>query len=306
MIETLIIGKIKWLHLQSPNDEDLMKIQEEYNFHPLDIDDCKSYTQRPKIDIYDDYYFIILHFPYIDDGRHLIGTKEVKIFWGKDYIITIGRSHWVVRDLYNYYKQNPSATENLIATSSDAILYNLLNRLISESYLLVNQVGYEIDKVNRELFDIKAERTIEKILIIRRNIIQLNTIFKPQLRVFHKFESGDIKGFEITEDMEDYWGNILDIYQKMWDMIEDYEELTYSLSKTFDSVQANRTNQTMKVLTLISTMLLPITFLTSAYGMNVPLPFKFERNEYAFSILMAMCALITLILIIYFRRKKWL
>jgi magnesium transporter len=304
MIETLIIGKLKWLHLQSPNDEDLTKIQEEYNFHPLDIDDCKSYTQRPKIDIYDDYYFIILHFPYIDDGRRLIGTKEVKIFWGKDYIITIGRSHWVVRDLYNYYKQNPSATKNLIATSSDAILYNLLNRLINESYLLVNQVGYEIDKVNRELFDIKAERTIEKIQIIRRNIIQLNTIFKPQLRVFHKFESGDIKGFEQTEDMEDYWGNILDVYQKMWDMIEDYEELAYSLSKTFDSVQANRTNQTMKILTLISTMMLPITFLTSVYGMNVDLPIG--KRPYAFSVIMAMCALITLGLIIYFKRKKWL
>jgi magnesium transporter len=304
MIETLTIGKVKWLHLQSPNDEDLIKIQEEYNFHPLDIDDCKSYTQRPKIDIYDDYYFIILHFPYVDDGRHLIGPKEVKIFWGKDYIITIGRSHWVVRDLYNYYKQNPSATENLIATSSDAILYNLLNRLISESYLLVNQVGYEIDKVNRELFDVKAERTIEKILTIRRNIIQLNTIFKPQLRVFHKFESGDIKGFEITEDMEDYWGNILDIYQKMWDMIEDYEELTYSLSKTFDSVQANRTNQTMKVLTLISTMMLPITFLTSAYGMNVGLPWA--DKKYAFGLLMAVCAVITIMLILYFKRKKWL
>jgi magnesium transporter len=304
MIETLVIGKIKWVHLQSPNDEDLTKIQEEYHFHPLDIDDCKSYTQRPKIDIYDDYYFLILHFPYIEDGRHLIGPKDVKIFWGKDYIITIGRSHWVVRDLYNYYKQNPSATENLIATSSDAILYNLLNRLINESYLLVNQVGYEIDKINRELFDKKAERTIEKILIIRRNIIQLNTIFKPQLRVFHKFESGDIQGFEITEDMEDYWGNILDVYQKMWDMIEDYEELTYSLSKTFDSVQANRTNQTMKVLTLISTILLPITFLTSAYGMNVDLPFS--GKKYAFALLMAMCTVIILVLVVYFKRKKWL
>lgn len=304
MIDTLVLGKLKWLHLQSPTDEDLKQLQEQYNFHPLDIEDCKSYTQRPKIDIYDDYYFIILHFPHFDTLKRFIRTKEVKIFWGKDYIITIGRSHWVVEDLYNYYKQNPSASDNLVATSSDAILYNLLNRLINESYLLVTRVGQEIDEVSRELFDRKAERTIEKISIIRRNVIQLNTIFKPQLRVFHKFESGEIKGFEQTEDMEDYWGNILDVYQKMWDMIEDYEELTYSLSKTFDSVQANRTNQTMKVLTLISTILLPITFLTSAYGMNVELPFS--GNKYAFTILMGMCALIIIFLIIYFKRKRWL
>jgi magnesium transporter len=104
--------------------------------------------------------------------------------------------------------------------------------------------------------------------------------------------------------MEDYWGNILDVYQKMWDMIEDYEELTYSLSKTFDSVQANRTNQTMKVLTLISTVLLPITFITSLYGMNVELPFA--GNTFAFALIMGMCGLIIIILAIYFKRKKWL
>jgi magnesium transporter len=304
MIDTLVLGKLKWLHLQNPRDEDLLQIQTNYNFHPLDIEDCKSYTQRPKVDIYDEYYFIILHFPHFDALKRSIRTKEVKIFWGKDYIITIGRSHWVVEDLYNYYRQNPSASENLVATSSDAVLYNLLNRLINESYLLVARVGQEIDEVGRELLEWKAERTIDKISTIRRNIILLNTIFKPQLRVFHKFESGDIKGFEQTEDMEDYWGNILDVYQKMWDMIEDYEELTYSLSKTFDSVQANRTNQTMKVLTLISTILLPITFLSSVYGMNVELPFA--ENKYAFTLLMAMCLLIIIILIIYFKRKKWL
>ncbi|MDR1792115.1 MAG: magnesium transporter CorA family protein [Bacteroidales bacterium] len=305
MIDTLELGKLKWMHVQHPIDEDLNDLQEKYDFHPLDIEDCKSYTQRPKVDVYDDYYFIILHFPHFDNLKRFVRTKEVKIFWGRDYIITVGRSHWVVEDLFNYYKQNPTAISNLIASSSDAVLYNLLNRLINESYLLVNRVGQGIEEVSRELFNKKSERIlIEKISIIRRNVIQLNTIFKPQLRVFHKFESGEIKGFEQTEDMEDYWGNILDVYQKMWDMIEDYGELTYSLSGTFDSMQANRTNETMKVLTLISTLLLPITFVTSLYGMNVSLPFEGEKH--AFWLIMGLCLITVVLLAIYFKKRRLL
>ena len=304
MIDTLLLGKLRWLHVQQPSDEDFEQLQKEFDFHPLDIEDCRSYTQRPKIDVYDDYYFLILHFPHFDNLKRFVKAQEVKIFWGKDYIITIGRSHWVVEDLFNYYTQNPTAADDLIAKSTDAILYNLLNRLINESYLLVNRVGQEIDEINRELFDTKPEKIIEKISIARRNVIQLNTIFKPQLRVFHKFESGDIKGFEQTEDMEDYWGNILDIYQQMWDMIEDFEELTYSLNQTFDSVQANKTNETMKVLTLISTISLPLTFVTSAYGMNMALPFAHSR--FAFALIMGICIVLLIFFVYIFRKKKWL
>ena len=89
MIETIKTGTIKWHHILDPREEDLNYLLETFYFHPLDIEDCKSYNQRPKIDIYDDYYFLILHFPNFDRWNRFILTKEVKIFWGEDYVITI-------------------------------------------------------------------------------------------------------------------------------------------------------------------------------------------------------------------------
>ena len=89
MIETIQYQGLKWHHISNPNEEDYRFLLETYNFHPLDIEDCRGTNQRPKIDEYDDYYFLILHFPYFDKGNKFIRIKEVKIFWGKDYIITI-------------------------------------------------------------------------------------------------------------------------------------------------------------------------------------------------------------------------
>jgi len=302
MIETIETGKLKWFNILNPSEEDLNYLKDNFHFHPLDIEDCRSINQRPKIDIYDDYYFLILHFPYLDKANKFLRTKEVKIFWGENYIITIGKSHWVIKNLFNSLKDNPVKRDEATTGSSDSLLYTILDRLMVETYSLLLRIGGEVELINRDLFNKKAEKTIERISITRKNIILINTIFKPQLRLFHKFESGDIKGY--AEDMEDYWGNILDYYQKMWDMVEDYAELIEGLSKTFDSLQTNRINEIMKILTFFSSIMLPLTMITGMYGMNIKLPFM--DHPYAFWMVFGLMGVIVIILIIYFKRKRWM
>lgn len=304
MIETLQQGTLKWLHITNPSEDDYDFILDTYHFHPLDIEDCRSTTQRPKIDEYDDYYFLILHFPYFDRGGKFVRIREVKIFWGKDYIITIGKAHWVVNKLFDETKddlaeQDEDALEAM--SCSDMLLYNILNRLMLESNTLILRIGSEIDLINYDIFNKKARNIIETISVTRRNIIQLNTTFKPQLRVLHMFESGGIKGFVSPEvqDMEDYWGNILDQYQKMFDLIEDDGELIEGLSKTFDSLQANKTNDIMQLLTIFSTVMLPLTVITGFLGMNIRFPF--DTEHFAFWWILAIMCLITLGLVVFFR-----
>ncbi len=303
MVDTITLGELKWHHITNPTVEDLDFLRDNFHFHPLDIDDCSSFVQRPKIDIYDDYFFLVLHFPIMDKRTNLIKTEETKIFWGKNFLITVGNSHYVVQDLFNLIKLDPEeAEEDDLPISSDTILYKTLYRMMKESYLLLERMGSEIDIINRELFNAKADKIIEQMSRFRKNIIHINTIFRPQLRLFHKFESGEIHGF--IEDMEDYWGNILDFYQKMWDMVEDYDELLWGLSNTFDSFMANRTNEVMRVLTIISTIVLPLMFLTGLYGMNVKLPI--EELPSAFWILILLCVVLAFSLLLIFKRKRWM
>ncbi|MFO8129752.1 MAG: magnesium transporter CorA family protein [Bacteroidales bacterium] len=303
MIETIKIGTLKWHHILSPSEDDLQFLSDNFHFHPLDLEDCRSkLNQRPKVDVYDDYFFLILHFPSFDDKGRFIRIREVKMFWGEDFLITIGSTHWVVTDMFLKAKEQMERKEEFEVGTSDALLYKVLERLMRETLVLMRKVGQEVEFLNSQLFSKRAVYTIERISITRKNIILLNTIFKPQLPLFHNFETGKIEGY--AENMEDYWGNILDYYQRMWDMIEDYQELIIGLSKTFDSLQANKTNEIMKVLTFFSTILLPLTFLTGLYGMNVGLPLEDDPN--AFFLIVGIMVVVVFVMILYFKKRKWI
>jgi magnesium transporter len=303
MIETIKIGTIRWHHVLDPKEDDLQYLKDNFYFHPLDIEDCRSkLNQRPKIDVYDDYYFIILHFPKFDRINKFLKTKEVKIFWGEDYVITIGNTHWVIQDLFNLAREQATRKEEFEIGTSDALLYHILERLMTETTTLIRKIGSDVEFLNRDLFNKNSQKTIERISVTRKNIILLNTIFRPQLPLFQKFESGAIEGY--AENMEDYWGNILDYYQKIWDMTEDYAELIEGLSKTFDSLQANRTNEIIKILTLISSFILPLSFITGLYGMNVILPFG--DHPLAFYGIIGSMVLLVASMFTYFKIKKWM
>ncbi len=302
MRETIKIGRLRWLHINNPTEDDFEYLGSTLHFHQLDIEDCRQSNQRPKIDIYDDYYFLILHFPVFDRQNQFIKPREVKIFWAEDYIITVGKTHWMVDRLFNTAVEQEKKGIDFEVGTSDALLYTILEQLMTESVALLRRVGLELEMIGRELFGNKPTRVIERLSVTRKNIIALNTMYKPQLRVFNKFESGSVEGF--AHNMEDYWGNILDYYNKMWDMTEDYGELIDGLSTTFDSMQTNKTNEIIKILTLISSIILPLTFLTGLYGMNILLPL--QEDSHAFWIIMALMVLVGGGMITYFRRKKWM
>lgn len=305
MVETIDFENVHWHHIVDPSEKDYNYLLEEFEFHPLDIEDCRSVNQRPKIDEYDDYYFLILHFPYFDKSNQFVRIREVKIFWGKDYIVTIGKAHWVVKKLFKEMQEkqrNGNLDADTLAGSSDALLYNILDRLMVETFTLISRIGGSVDSINYDIFTMRTQTVLEQLSITRKNLIALNTTFRPQLRVFHKFESGGIKGY--TEDMEGYWGDILDQYQKMFDMVEDYGELIEGLSQTFDSLQTNRTNEIIKILTILSTIMLPLTVISSIYGMNVPLPW--QNNAWTFIGIAIVMMIVVTAFLLYFRKKHWL
>ena len=178
MIETIQHEALRWMHITNPTEDEYRYLLDEFHFHPLDIEDCRGTNQRPKIDEYDDYYFLILHFPYFDKNNKDIRIREVKLFWGKDYIITIGKAHWVVKKLFEEMQEDLAEDDEDVKeklSSSDLLLYHILDRLMLETYTLIMRVGAEVDLINYDIFNRKARSIIELISTTRKNIIQRHT-----------------------------------------------------------------------------------------------------------------------------------
>jgi magnesium transporter len=303
MIETIKLGTLRWSHLFRPTEEELTGLQNYYHFHPLDIEDCKSPVNlRPKIDIYHDYHFLILHFPSLDIQQEFVEAKEIKVFWGKDFLITMGKSHWLIKELFKQEQNETLNGAKLEVGSSDALLYKILENVMEDTRKLVDLVDKSVDTCGKELFSHKPEKTIEKISITRKNVILLNTILKPQMNLFNKLQSGAIKGF--ADNMEDYWGNIMDSYQRAWDIIEDDRELIIGYSKTFDSLQVNKTHEVMKIMTLLTAIFLPLIFIAILFGLIVKLPLK-DYMQPSMLVAGGMVAL-SLVTVLYFKSRKWM
>lgn len=303
MIESIKLGTIRWSHLFRPTEEELQGLQDYYHFHPLDIEDCKSpINLRPKIDIYHEYHFLILHFPAMDIQGEFVEAKEIKVFWGKDFLITMGKSHWFIKELFKQEQIDGQPEQKLAVGSSDALLYKIIEYLMEDTQKLVALVDKSVDECGKELFSRKPEKTIEKISITRKNVILLNTIFKPQMSLFNKLQSGAIRGF--ADNMEDYWGNIMDSYQRAWDIIEDDRELISGYSKTFDSLQVNKTNEVIKILTFVATVFFPLILITLIYGLIIKLPVY--ESMHSFLIVSAVMAGIALFVAVWFRIRRWL
>jgi magnesium transporter len=204
--------------------------------------------------------------------------------------------------MFKQEQNEAKEADKMAIGSSDALLYKILEYLMVDTQKLVELVDKSVDVCGRELFSRKPEKTIEKISITRKNVILLNTIFKPQMILFNKLQSGAIRGF--ADNMEDYWGNIMDSYQRSWDIIEDDRELISGYSKTFDSLQVNKTHEVMKILTLVASIFLPLIFITLVYGLIIKQPVH-ESME-SFLIVSGVMAGTALFVVFYFKIRKWM
>ena len=301
MIDTIKFGTLRWSHIVRPTEEDIQALDDHYHFHPLDLEDCRTEVSlRPKIDIYDDYRFIILHFPAFGATGQFIEVREIKFFWGRDYLVSISKSQWLLKDLFNREKSRSQSADRMEVGSSDRLFYELLDHLMLDTRNLVERVDKDVEECGRSLFAKNAEAMIEKLSKTRKNLILLNTMFKPQMILFNKLQNGSIRGF--AENMEDYWGNIMDYYQKIWDIVEDDGELIKGYSMTFDSLQVNKSNEDIRILTLVTSVMLPLIFIACLFGMNIRFPVEGQPLAYI-PVALAMAA-IALVVFLYFKLRR--
>ncbi len=295
---------LRWINVERPRGLEQAWLEERFDFHPLDYEDVRSRNQRPKVDEYDDYLFIVLHFPRYDKNVSRLNAAEVDIFVGPDFLITLPNEPLQsIEYLFQRCRANEELRESVFSKGPGYLLYKIVDDCVDASFPMLSKIGLKLERIEEEIFEGSGEdEVVRDISNAKQEIINFRKIVRPQRVAFRDLERN--KARYIAEDLDIYFDDIIDASERAWDMLENFKEVVEGLEATNESAIAHRTNETFRVLTSISVIILPLTLLASLFGMNVHLPF--EDNQYAFWIILGAMLALIMSFALYFRRRGWL
>lgn len=295
-------GGLTWINVSQPTREDLEYLQDHFEFHPLDFEDLLSKVQRPKLDEYDDYLFMVLHFPVFDKRLRVTQPNEVNLFVGKDFVITICKGKvWPIERFFEACDGSAKLQAETMSQGTGYLLYRIVDKLIDNCMPVAYKIERNVQEVEDDIFNGAGRETVQEISILRRDIIACRRIIKPMIPVISRLEY--LKSRLTGEELEVYFSDIGDALARIWDTLEDQKGIIEALNDTYNSLTTHRTNEVIRALTVMSVVMLPLTLVSGIYGMNVPLPF--ERSVFAFCGILLLMACVAMGMLAVFRQKRW-
>jgi magnesium transporter len=287
---------LRWINIERPRAADQAWLEERFEFHPLDYEDVLSRNQRPKVDEYDDYLFIVLHFPRYDKTVGRLNAAELDLFVGPDYLVTLPNEPLQPLEyLFERCRTNEELRESLFSKGAGYLLYKIVDDCVDASFPMLRKMGNKLERIEEEIFEGNSAEVVRDISNVKQEIINFRKIVRPQRATFRDLER--TKARYIPADLDIYFDDINDASERVWDMLENFKEVIEALESTNESVLAHQSNQVFRILTAFSVILLPLTLIASIWGMNVHVPG--EESTVAFwTIVVVMC--VTLSSLLYY------
>src|SRR4051794_28118072 len=294
---------LRWINIERPGPVDRAWLEEHFEFHPLDYEDVLSRNQRPKIDEYEDYLFIVLYFPVFDKTVGRLNAAELDIFIGPDFLITLPNTPLPpVEYLFERCRSREDVRQALMSKGPGYLLYKIVDDSFDYCFPMLRKMGNKLERIEEEIFRGRSEEVVRDISNAKQEIINFRKIIRPQRPVLRDLERTQQRF--LAPDLEVYFDDIVDASERIWDMLENYKEVVEALEDTNESVISHRVNDVLRVLTAFSVAILPLTLIASLWGMNVGVPG--EGDQTTFWIIVAAMVALLVGMLAYFRRRGWL
>ena len=296
---------LTWAHVDAPSQEEAEALAERFGWHALDVEDVLSKRQRPKIDDYaeEGYLFAVLHFPVYDKSIGRLNSGELDLFIGPDYLVTLPAVELLpVTRLFRRCEEDRAFCEQLFSKGSGRLLYEVLDDLFDYCFPILDKIGHKLDTIEDEMFEGAADEVVRDISNVKQEIISYRKIIRPERATLRTLERL-VERF-LPEELELYFDDIVDAAERIWDYLDNYKEVVEALEDTNESVIAHRQNDVLRILTVFSVVLLPLTLVTGFFGMNVHFPGF--GTIWAFWTIFVGMAVMLIGLLAFFRLKRWL
>jgi magnesium transporter len=291
-----------WVDMEEPTLEDDQVLLDVFNFHSLTVEDSRGTRHHPKIEEFPDYIYFIFHGVRADTSSERFNTIELDGYMGKNFIVTY--HHEMFRSI-NLVKQRVRSSPITCQRGATYLLYQILDQIVDFYMPVMEDFDEAITELEDNIFNmkVKGNEVLENILLLKRSVLRLRRISSKQQEVLLRMSRGEFALIE--QQMLPFFRDIYDHLVRVTDLAENYRDLLSGTLDAYLSVVSNRMNEIMKVLTIFSAIMLPLTFIAGVYGMNFDnMPELHSR--YGYYAVVVVMLLVAIGMLFYFRRKGWI
>lgn len=296
--------KLTWIELQKPTQADIEWIGEKFKLHPLVLKELLPPLDQPKLEEFDDYLFIVLFYPFFNPETQETIPLELDIIAGKDYLITNHyRSIVPLKAIFDRCNIFEDVRKQYTDEGPAELVYRIINEVLLACFPKLTSIGKKIDSIEKEVFAGYYKKAVKDIAFLQRDIIDFGRIMAPQRLALEKLPQA-IKALFGKKPLP-YFHALLGSYERIRTILQTHQETLSSLDSTNQSLLSTRTNEIIKLLTIFSVIVFPLTLLAGIFGMNTKyLPFVGWPGD--FWIITGIMAIGVIIMIAFFKKKKWI
>ena len=291
-----------WVDMESPTEADEQVLLDVFDFHPLTVEDCRENRHYPKIEEFDGYIYFIVHGVRADISPDRFNTIELDGFLGPNYVITY--HHDSFRSINNV-KQLLRTTPIACQRGTAFLLHQILDQVVDYYSPVLDDFDARIDELEADIFSLKRPNNeiLAEIMDLKRSVLRLRRISVKQMDILHRMSRGEFA--LIPEEMRPFYRDVYDHLVRVVDLSESYRDLISGSLEAYLSVVSNRLNEIMKVLTIFSAIMLPLTFIAGIYGMNFD-HMPELHSKYGYVAVLGLMMIIAVGMLLFFRRRGWI
>jgi len=293
---------VSWINIDGLHDVELMeKLGKEFELHPLILEDILNTGQRPKVEDFDKYIFVVLKMLSYNDEKQMVQSEQVSLVLGANYVISFQEA---IGDVFEPIRERiRNAKGRIRKMGADYLMYALLDAVVDGYFAILEKLGERIESMEEELVSDPTQETLEQIHTLKKEMIFLRKSVWPLRELISGLERSESP--LIKETTEVYLRDVYDHTIQVIDTVESFRDMVSGMLDIYLSSISNRMNAVMKVLTIIATIFIPLTFIAGVYGMNFRYMPELERH-WGYPLVLLVMGIVAIVMLIYFRRKRWL
>jgi magnesium transporter len=291
-----------WVDMESPTEADEQVLLDVFKFHPLTVEDCRENRHYPKVEEFDGYLYFIVHGVRADTSPERFNTIELDGFLGTNYVITYHHDYF--RSIANV-KQLLRTTPVACQRGASFLLHQILDQVVDYYSPVLDDFDDRIDRVEQDIFMLKQpnNKILSEIMELKRSVLRLRRISVKQMDILLRMSRGEFP--LISDEMRPFYRDVYDHLVRVVDLSESYRDLISGSMEAYLSVVSNRLNEIMKVLTIFSAIMLPLTFIAGVYGMNFD-NMPELHSKYGYYATWVIMIVVAVAMLFFFKRRAWI